>query len=562
MWAVITGTAIVGLGLVLQIAQNGGTDSLTTYFFKQQDVLVLAAIVLALLLIARLPDLPFARFGDTPVSRRFWPFATALLLAAACYAGHHLLLSGYSLTRDEQMADFDAYIWAHGKLFWEVPLQWREGIAALNHSFMLPITGNVAWVSNYLPGNALLRMLVGRIADPALTSPVLVAIGAIALSGVIRRIWPDRNDAVIIGLLLYAGSSQIVLTGMMAYAMTAHLAFNLCWLWLFLMNKRKADVAALAIGFLATGLHQPIFHPLFVLPFFAIIFMGRDWRRLALFCAGYAAICLFWACWPIWINSLATPAHTGHAPAGVDFWTRAMMAITSFNALSLWLMALNMMRLIAWQHILLFPLILLGLNAVRGGDQLARALLAGILLPIFASWIILPYQGHGWGYRYVHGVLGNFILLGVYGWCSLSSKELPVARRAMTWGSGATLTLVAVHAVMVHNFYAPYAALARQISSSKADMAMVEMGGAPFMADVVLNRPDLANRPIRLIGELTPDAVLQSQCRQRKSMIVVSATVMQPVRDVFGLPAQTPAGEFTRKAQLARSLGCFVKTFP
>lgn len=76
--------------------------------------------------------------------------------------------------------------------------------------------------------------------------------------------------------------------------MTAHLTLNLIWLWLFLRDDKIGHGAAICVGFLASGLHQLIFHPLFVAPFIVRLWAsGR--RPLALtYVVSYAAICLFW----------------------------------------------------------------------------------------------------------------------------------------------------------------------------------------------------------------------------------------------------------------------------
>jgi hypothetical protein len=37
-------------------------------------------------------------------------------------------------------------------------------------------------------------------------------------------------------------------------------------------------------------------------------------------------------------------------------------------------------------------------------------------------FILLPYQGHGWGYRYLHGLIGSLSLLAGYGWIALSER--------------------------------------------------------------------------------------------------------------------------------------------
>ncbi|MDQ6702482.1 MAG: hypothetical protein M3Z96_04935, partial [Pseudomonadota bacterium] len=62
---------------------------------------------------------------------------------------------------------------------------------------------------------------------------------------------------------------------------------------------------AIAVGFLASGLHQLIFHPLFVAPFIVRLWAsGR--RPLALvYIVGYSFICLFWiSYWQIMIEAL------------------------------------------------------------------------------------------------------------------------------------------------------------------------------------------------------------------------------------------------------------------
>jgi hypothetical protein len=40
----------------------------------------------------------------------------------------------------------------------------------------------------------------------------------------------------------------------------------------------------------------------------------------------------------------------------------------------------------------------------------------GLLLPLAVMTAILPYQGHGFGYRYLHAQMGDAALLGAYGW--------------------------------------------------------------------------------------------------------------------------------------------------
>ena len=44
----------------------------------------------------------------------------------------------------------------------------------------------------------------------------------------------------------------------------------------------------------------------------------------------------------------------------------------------------------------------------------------GIVLTVVAFALVLPSQGIGWGYRYLHGFIGNAVLLAVGGWVHLT----------------------------------------------------------------------------------------------------------------------------------------------
>src|SRR3546814_3296202 len=83
----------------------------------------------------------------------------------------------------------------------------------------------------------------------------------------------------------------------------------------------------------------------------------------------------------------------------------------------------------AWNNVLLLPLAALGVLQLRWRAMFARD--ASILLPLTITCILglllLVYQGHGWGYRYLHGLIGAFCLLGGFGWMRLSRPEKPLS---------------------------------------------------------------------------------------------------------------------------------------
>ncbi len=179
-------------------------------------------------------------------------------------------------------------------------MQWQDYVSALQPQFAFSTDDGAYWASAYLPVNAALRGLAKAAGGATLASPLLAAISVAAVWGVGRRMWPGRPSTALIAAVLLATSSQFLVTAMTPYAMNAHLAFNLVWLWLFLRGGRVGHAGALAIGFLACGLHQLLFHPLFVAPFVLQLWIERRWRLAGLYTLAYGAFCMFWIdYWPI-----------------------------------------------------------------------------------------------------------------------------------------------------------------------------------------------------------------------------------------------------------------------
>ena len=329
------------------------------------------------------------------------------------------------------MASFDAQIFAHGRSFWPIPPVWRPFADALSDPmFILPIGAHEAWVSAYLPVNAAMTAAVGKVLDPAFAGPLLVGAGFLALWSAAGRLWPDLWATRAVTLLLYAGSSQVIVTGSTTFAMSGLLALNLIWLALFLDDRRTAHLGAAVVGFLATGLHQPLFHPMFVLPFFGLLIAQRRWRLLAFYGAAYALISAFWLAWPVWISAHGVGAIPSNGEVDVSFWTRLVNVLRRPNSNGLLLMPMNLLRFVTWQHLFLLPPLVYGMTVAWRGDQIARALAIGFLLPIPVMFMLLPWQGHGWGYRYLHGVAGNAFLLAGYGWNALEVRGFRRALRS------------------------------------------------------------------------------------------------------------------------------------
>ena len=537
----------------LLVALLGEHANLSLFYLARKDLWLLAATILSLLIcmprlgsLDRLPAMP---------QHRVLLLGAGLALAA--YAGHYLILSGHDLSRDEQMANFDAAIFARGALVAPLGGIWRDHAAALNTMFMYPTGQSAAWVSAYLPLNALLRALFSLAGDAALTGPAMTLLGALALWGCARRIWPEDGEAPTVAILLYLGSAQVLFNGMTAYAMPAHLALNLCWLWFFLRRAIWADLGALCVGFVAVGLHQPIMHPMFAAPILFLLVLERSWRRAAFYLVGYGAIGAFWVWWPGFVWTLAEANPVAPRADGVDFWTRLLQAVEKGDALRFANMCANLIRFAAWQHVLLLPLMLIGLPMVRR-DRLAAALAGGIVLTLAVMTVILPYQGHGFGYRYLHGLVGNAILLGVFGWVALGDRIAAWRPLLMRSTIAGMLVLLPVQVWMAHGFYAPFAKASSRIDASNVEYVVVDGRDAPFSSDLVINPPFLERRPIRLLREEIDPALVRSLCVSPVRVGMVDATLLRPIADYFGVPALADPITKSRLADQLRGGGCSV----
>jgi hypothetical protein len=139
--------------------------------------------------------------------------------------------------------------------------------------------------------------------------------------------------------------------------------------------------------------------------------------------------------------------------------------------------------------------------------------------------ILLPYQALGWGYRYLHGLIGNCALLGAYGWreCADRPHVRPFARNATLVTLFATIPFLMWQAAA---FTRPYARVNRMIDNIPADMVIVSTYGTAFRIDEVRNRPDLSNRPLRLAGNMLSPADVATLCR-RGTIAFVDAAQMQ-----------------------------------
>ena len=517
------------------LAFSSVCDFSAFYLYREDRWLLLVQAALLLFAGLSLTDREYRL--DLP---RFAPPLIALGLAVLCYAGTKWILFDYPYSRDEQMAVFDAQIFQARHLVQPLPPLWQAHAKALNTLFMLPVIHPAAWVSAYLPMNAVLRVVMGFVADPALTGPAMVALGLISLWKCARLLWPDDREAAIVALFLYVGSGQVLFAGMTAYAMPAHLALDCLWLWCFLLNRRMADLAALLVAFVATGLHQPLFHPLFAAPSLFTLVRERNWPRLALYIAGYGAICAFWLAWPVWIHALVTGPHSITASAGTDYFSRLVQIVSQPQPFRWEQTPANLLRFVAWQHVLLLPMMVCGI-ALAWRERLAAAFAVTVILTACVMFLILPFQGNGFGYRYLHGVIGSAILLAVYGWRKLVADHAWLRTVAVRTTAAGAIVILPLQGWMAWSMYKPFVRIDRRISESKADYVVIGDDDALLAFNLVVNLPDLSNRPLRLLGNKVDDGLIRDICKPGVRLAMPTSAFLHPIEGYFLMPHLTAA---------------------
>ena len=160
-------------------------------------------------------------------------------------------------------------------------------------------------VSGYLPVNAMLRLAL-KLANPVWFNPLLALAGGWLLD-IARREFGQNDRACWVVLIIYGLSAQMLVTAMTPYSVTAHMALNLIWLAMFLRGGKLGHTVAIVVGFLAVGLHQLVFHPVFVAPVLLWRLRQGQWRIVLLYAAAYAAILAWWAAYPLLLAVQSAP---------------------------------------------------------------------------------------------------------------------------------------------------------------------------------------------------------------------------------------------------------------
>jgi len=486
-------------------------------------------------------------------------FAIAALLAW----GSHALLGSFPLSRDEHMVLFDMAVYDKLRLATPIPGWWRPYALALEPNFLLNGSQPSGFVSAYLPMNPMLRLAFSKIADPAWFNPLLVVVGGAALLDIAKRTFGEDQRACWVVLLVYGLSAQLLVTAMTTFSMTGHLALNLIWLAAFLRGGKAGHSVAIAAGFVATGLHQLVFHPFFVAPFLLWRLRQGQWRLVAGYAVAYAAIVLWWVAFPLIVSPLVARPD-GRTTAANLITDRLIPLLQMHDPRTIPLMMLNLLRFTAWQNFTLVPLLLAAIPVAIRQRGFAGALALGIFAWLLFLTAILPEQGRGWGYRYLNGYLGSFALLAGFGYRELRERIGRQADGMVILMSG--LTVVAALPLLFaasYRFMQPHLTMERLIEAQSTPFMLIDDNGskardggwAEGAGDHVRNTPDINNRPLRFSADVLPPNLLIELCR--KGPVTLITRTDQNRAGLGDLPERSPKFEALVRAAGREAPDCF-----
>lgn len=479
-----------GLGLWLRhqwIGQPYPSDGYNVYFvlFARSG-----PAGLALVMAFTIATAVWLRLGTpartSPLSLR--PRFTIVLMAFAAFAltaaGYFVVFHAYSLTADEYMANFQARIFLHGKLRAVLPEFWWPMVRLVipTHAGYFPELH--AWNSSYLPVYAAIRAPFMAVSLQSLVNPIFAGISVLTIAAITHKVWPEDRWRPIIAAALLACSSQFLVMSMTAYAMPAHLALNLIWLWLYLEPAKRRFWLAPLVGAAALGLHQPFFHALFVAPFLARLVWQRRWKASLYFAAVYLLGIIAWFQW--WHHFM--PEFNGTGSAGTFGLHRYTWMIQT----------IYLCLLLGWLALPIPILAALGFARFRKLSPFLQDAALSCVLTFGFYIFVRADQAHGWGDRYFHGTLGCLILVALAGWDPLCQRlGKPAAATYVTVGVVASFFVqFPWRCVQAENFVAPYAHAAELFHSPDVDIVAFNPLQAWYSADLVRNDPFLEKHPI------------------------------------------------------------------
>ena len=308
-------------------------------------------------------------------------------------------------------------------------------------------------MSSYLPVYAALRAIFMSVGLEWLTNPVLAALSLLALAALTRKLWPEDPWKPLLAVALLAASPQFLVMSMTSYAMPAHLALNLIWLWLYADPYQTPLLAG------SPGLASPrsvCINPSFT-PSSPLRFSCGSHSRDGGGQLFGTRPCISWGS-PAGMpgGSIFSYAAFRHFPERLRSLITALFSSRASISRSCW---------VGWPFLFRCSRFS-ALSRLRQQPPLIQDAAASCFLT-FGFYIFVQLdQAHGWGDRYFHGALGCLILLSLVGWDALVDR---IGKRAafafVVVGLGAAVLLqLPVRCYEAERFVWPFRARVRCLS--------------------------------------------------------------------------------------------------
>ncbi len=518
IWAIRALVAVLVLGPVLVIWANAtfGISRMLYLLVDFPGLAVFAYVAVGALVLARVPVVRRAAAGFA-LSGPVWPICLGTL--AVSVIGVPLVYHGYALSMDEYMTRFQAAIFGSGQIAVVLPEEWRPFGRALYGGFTSYDATTGILTSNYRPGMAALYAAFDLGGIGPYTSAVLNAVAVGLVARVARQLYPGDSAAPVLAAVLLATSQQALAASLTSYAMSAHMCFNLLWLTLFLNDRLWSHALAALVGVATASLHQIHPHLFFAAPF--LLTLLRPFRPGlvllygSVYLAGHAAVYAWdWVAFGRFVAEAAPPTLTAPvqaeaATAGIFSRVLAMFHLPSVEALAT--VTANVARMFGWQSAALVPLLVFAAPSIRRNRRL-WILAASILLSLLPYPFLMPDQGHGWGYRYLHGLLGILVLLAVPGWRALGADRGYARSAVLCLLVFTPMVMIPFRGIQIERFVGPYASASEMLSASKAEVVLTDSTRVTIGSDIPRNSPVGLHAPVALDDAYLTVAQIEKLC--------------------------------------------------
>jgi hypothetical protein len=200
---------------------------------------------------------------------------------------------------------------------------------------------------------------------------------------------------------------------------------------------------------------------------------------------------------------------------GVISWLGGAPSTTDFFGMPGLLQVINqtasLVLLVSWESLAMAALVFMALKNWKALSPLMRDLAGGCLLTFLFYLFFKVTQGHGWGYRYFHGVLGNLALLSGIGWRQLLQLAGPSKAKQFLFASTCLVLLVQLplRCVQAEKFVRPFSRSMDYLRSIPASCVILDYRSAWYAQDLVRNAPFLEDRPKLLFSHRLTSAQIE-----------------------------------------------------